>query len=224
MTKQGKEYIKKDADKWYERNCSLNHNCFTSYFVDIMPRNYLINSSIAEFGVGRGNNIRFLSNYAKQIDGYDGSKKSILNLKNLKKSIENIDGKHVDLGDQFESLRKYDVIIFGFFTYMLSNEEFNILLNNTKQKLKKGGYIFIYDFLTRKMIENEDFHNKKFKVYKRNLDFYIQKLNEFNLQDFRLWDNRKLKNYLFQDKISLIDSSIENNDYNWTFSGLFKLK
>ncbi len=224
MKKQGEIYVKNDADKWFERNMYSNHNCFTEHLTDIFPKSFLRNKNIAEFGVGRGNNILFLSNYSKQIDGYDGSSKAIAHLEKLKESRPNIDGMKVNLGEEFGGLRTYDVIIFGFFTYMLSNEEFKVLVENSKKLLNKNGYIYIYDFLSETMIEKMDSHNDKLKVFKRNMDFYLDEMKDFYLQHFKLWDNSKLNEYMNKDNQHTLDVFIESDDYNWTFSSLFKLK
>lgn len=224
MKTQGNVYIKKDADKWYERNDYNKHNCFTEYLTEIFPKSYLSEKTIAEFGVGRGNNITFLSHYCNQVDGYDGSAKSIDNLIKIKAIRSNIDGKKVNLGEAFEGIRTYDVIVFGFFSYMLSNDEFKVLVENSKKLLNKNGYIYIYDFLSESMIEKTDAHNAAFKVFKRNLEFYLNEMEGFFLQDFRLWDNRKLREYLDKETQKTIDVHLESDDYDWTFSSLFKLK
>ncbi|WP_308991772.1 class I SAM-dependent methyltransferase [Mariniflexile litorale] len=224
MKKQGEIYVNNDADKWFERNKYSNHNCFTEYLTGIFPKSFLRSKTIAEFGVGRGNNILFLSNYAQQIDGYDGSSKAIDNLKKIKESRTNIDGIEVNLGEEFVGLRTYDIIIFGFFTYMLSNEEFKILVENSKRLLNRNGYIYVYDFLSETMIEKVDSHNDKLKVFKRNIGFYLDEMKDFYLQDFKLWDNSKLNEYMSKDNQHTLDLSIESDDYNWTFSSLFKLR
>jgi len=98
---------------------------------------------VAEFGVGHGNNIKLLSNFVMSIDGYDGSSLSINKLMELKKSIPNINGKQVNLVNYFDVLKKYDVIIFGFFTYLISDTEFKNMILNLKYYLKPKSYIYI---------------------------------------------------------------------------------
>lgn len=222
---QGEKYIKDEADKWYARNEYLEHNCFTEYLLNLFSKKELKELSVAEFGVGRGNNIRFLSNYVNSVDGYDGSEKAIKNIKKLKENIPNIDGKRVNLATSFDPLKNnYDIIIFGFFTYMISDEEFTVLVNNSKKMLKERGFIFVYDFLSQKDIQKKDTHNPKFSVFKRSKEFYFREMRDFSLYDFRLWDNRKLKEYMNKDNQITIDTLIESDDYNWTFSALFKIK
>jgi hypothetical protein len=194
---QGKIYIENDADKWFERNTSIKHNCFTEYLIELFPKKHLKNMNLAEFGVGRANNVSLLSHFTNLIDGYDGSKKSIEMIDLLKKRASNIDGKRVNLSDSFDGLNEYDLIIYGFFTYMINDQEFDQLVENSKSHLK---------------------------VFKRNLDFYISEFKDFQLVDFRLFDNRKLNDYLDNDNIFNIDTDLDNDEYNWTFSALFKLK
>nr|WP_321268061.1 methyltransferase domain-containing protein [uncultured Sulfurimonas sp.] len=220
---QGEKYIEEDSDKWFERNKDTSHNCFTEYLLNLIPKERLKQFDLAEFGVGHGNHINLLSHYTHRIDGYDGSKKSIDKLKLLQDRDQNINGKVVNLGDHFELLSNYDLIIYGFFTYMITNEEFKTLVHNTKKHLKKGGYIYIYDFLSNQNKNSINAHNQNFYVFKRNLKYYLKELSDFQLIDFRKFDNRKLKDYLLSNS-NCIDTEIESDDYNWTFSALFKLK
>lgn len=220
---QGEIYIKEDADKWFDRNTGTSHNCFTEYLLKLFSRISLSQFSIAEFGVGRANNIRFLSHYAKTIHGYDGSAKSIEAIKSLRRDNPGIDGKRVNLGSSFSTLDQYNLIIFGFFTYMINDQEFDVLLSNTENALnKQNGYVYIYDFITQKNSMKTDAHNGELNVYKRNLNYYVNKFQEYTLIDFRLWDNRHLSNYILTERISRIDEEIDSDDYNHTFSALFK--
>lgn len=221
---QSKTYIKEDADKWYERNTNHTHNCFTEYLLNLFPKKILKEYKVAEFGVGRATNINYLSNFVKKIDGYDGSKKAIMNLKKLKEQTPNIDGKIVNLADEFEAIETYDIIIYGFFTYMVSDKEFKNVVSNTKRIINKNGYIFIYDFLSTTNKSSQDSHNKELQVFKRNLDFYLQNFKDFYLIDFRLFDNRNLNEYLLKENIKNIDINLDDDDYHWTFGALFKLK
>ncbi len=225
---QGEVYIKEDADKWFDRNDVKkgggSHNCFTEYLLNIFPKANLKTYDVAEFGVGSGNNINLLSHYINNIDGYDGSKKSINRIKDLSKIKNNIDGKVVNLGAHFDGIRKYDLIIFGFFTYMLTDIEFKILLKNSKKLLNEDGYIFIYDFLARENNFSKDIHNETLNIYKRNLKFYLEQFKDFDIIDYRLYDNRKLKDYMDSDNFFTIDTMIDKDDYNWTFSSLFKFR
>jgi hypothetical protein len=107
---------------------------------------------------------------------------------------------------------------------MINDQEFDQLVENSKSLLKDKGYIFIYDFLATENKDSIDSHNSDLKVFKRNLDFYISEFKDFQLVDFRLFDNRKLNDYLDNDNIFNIDTDLDNDEYNWTFSALFKLK
>lgn len=221
---QGQIYIKEDADKWFERNNNFRHNYCTEYLLKLFPKKEMKFFNVAEFGVGRGANINFLSDYVKKADGYDGSVKSIENIENLKKTKPNINGKLVNLGDNFTALDSYDIIIYGFFTYMISDNEFDTLVDNSKKMLNQNGYIYIYDYLSNENTSSADSHNEKLKVFKRNLGFYTEILKDFDLIDFRLMDNRNLHKYLYNENIHNIDLEIDRDDYNWVFCALFKLK
>jgi len=224
--KQGKIYIEQEADKWFIRNEGLVHNCFTEYLLNLFPKKDIYKFDVAEFGIGRGNNISLLSHFVNSIDGYDGSKQAIENLNRLSKINYKINGKRVNFGEPFSVLKKYNIVIFGFFMYMLSNEEIEVLLNNTLHALKNdNAYIYMYDFISNKPIKKKDIYNDKIYVYKRDLIFYLNKLAEdYILIDFRLWDNRKLEQYLLNDNIMMIDTKIDSDDYNYVFSALFKRK
>lgn len=125
----------------------------------------------------------------------------------------------------FIGLKKYDLLIYGFFAYVISDEEFNVLIENSKKMLNQnGGYIFIYDFLTKNKIIKNDSRNSEIKIFKRNLNFYLENFEDFDMIDFRLFENSKLLKYLNNDNTMNIDVDISSNNDEHAFCALFKLK
>lgn len=223
--KQGEKFIEKEADLYFERNHLNKHNIFSEYLVSIFPKKEFSEYDIAELGTGRNKNIEYLSHYVKSIDGYDGSQKAIDDLMELKKRNKNVDGKRVNLGDFFIGLKKYDLLIYGFFAYVISDEEFNVLIENSKRMLNQNrGYIFIYDFLTKNKIIKNDSRNSEIKIFKRNLNFYLENFEDFDMIDFRLFENSKLLKYLNNDNTMNIDVDISSDNDEHAFCALFKLK
>jgi hypothetical protein len=141
---QGNEYIKYEADKWFDRNTGCMHNSFTEYLLALFSKRDIRRFDIAEFGIGRANNINILSHFANKVDGYDGSKQSINMLTLLHKRNPKINGKRVNLADTFQPTNNYNIIIYGFFTYMITEKEFSRLVDNSKHMLKNEGYIYIF--------------------------------------------------------------------------------
>jgi hypothetical protein len=223
---QGNIYIQDEADKWFERNFSrsTSHNILTEYLVDIFQKNKLKKYTVAEFGIGTGNNVVFLSNYVKYVDGYDGAQKAVDHLNKYSKLKNNIRSKKVNLGEPFDGLSTYNLIIFGFFCYMLTDKELENLYETTKRLLKKNGYVFIYDFLARNNLSHKDSHNESLYVFKRNFDYWLDYFKDFDLIDFRLFDHEKLTFDRLKTSHCIVESNLNNSDYNWVFSSLFQLK
>ena len=213
--------LKGEADNWFQRNQNnKGHNIFTEYLLNIFDKKDLKKFNIAEFGIGHSYNISLLSHYVKNVDGYDGSRLAISRLNNMRKIFYNIDGKQVIFGNEFQVLKKYDLIIFGFFTYMLDNNELKKIIDDSYKFLNEGGYLYIYDFLHKENISKKDIHNKNFYIYKRNFSFYLEKFQNFNLVDFRLMDNKYLEQYMKIGKLTIDHRVSDEND--WVFSALFK--
>ena len=84
-----------EADAWFDRNLGKRRSFVMDYFLSIFPHNYLIESNVAEFGCGRGENLLFLKDYVHFIDGFDISSKATDYIKNLIRILKLKNKMHV---------------------------------------------------------------------------------------------------------------------------------
>lgn len=225
MNSQSEIYIKEDADKWFMRNVVSKKNYATDYFISLFPKLRLTKFDIAEFGIGRGANLFHLSHFVHTVHGFDGSKLAVehfLNAADLLLPKETYSAQTVNLCAPIETNLKFDVIIYGFFAYMVTDNELLATKKNTDKMLKDGGYIFVYDFLSQTNIEKIDTHNNALKVYKRNLQFWMNHFDDYVLIDFRLMDNEHFQSYILNDLPSHIDLECSMQETDWAFTALFK--
>lgn len=222
---QTQQYVDHESDKWFDRNTKTSRNCFTEYLVSLFPRTKLAEFDIAEMGIGRAGNLLYLQNFAKSLHGYDGSRKAVEHCAELGKLIgaeKRFKTQQLNVCADFQISDTYDVVIYGFLSYMIPDHELTNMKKNVLNILKNNGYIFIYDFISKENLNKPDAYNPDLKVYKRSLSFWTSHFNEFDLIDFRLFDNDHLADYLLQDSPSFIDITCTEDDRNWTFSALFK--
>lgn len=222
---QTQQYVDHEADKWFDRNTKTSRNCFTEYLVSLFPRAALSKFDVAEIGIGRGGNLLYLQNFVRSIHGYDGSKKAAEHCARYGKLLGRDDTfktQQLNACTDFTLPYPYDIVIYGFLSYMIPEDELIRMKNNVLHMLKNDSYIFIYDFLAKENREKPDAYNPNLNVYKRNLSFWMNHFDEFDLVDFRLFDNDHLSHYLLQDSPSFVDTRCTGDDKNWTFSALFK--
>lgn len=181
---------------------------------------------LAEWGIGAGLNLHLLSHYFKSVHGYDGSKKAVESFKNSFKDLANSNQffvKEINLIEKFDTPIKYDIIIYGFFAYVVDDEDLKKVKINLLNLLKDEGYVVVFDFLSRVNLSKSFRNSKNINTYKRNINFWIDYFKEFDMIDFRLFDNDKLLEYKNWTKLT-IDLNIPQDDDEWVFIATFRRK
>ena len=184
---------------------------------------------VAEFGIGVGYNCYILSNYVKSIHGYEGSKFAFDNFNKAFPELPNnkkFKAYHCNLATNFsENInQQYDMIIFGYFAYVLSDEELKVTIKNAKKLLKKDAIIINVDFLSKENIVKQDSRVENLKIYKRSLSSWINLMEDFEIIDFRMLNEFNSKEYLSKD-MSKIDLDLDiNDDHCWIGASIFKKK
>jgi hypothetical protein len=220
---QADKFIKEFSDKYFEENVG-DRNFFADYIVDIFSKNDMKEMNLAEWGIGAGLNLHLLSHYFKSVHGYDGSKKAVESFKNSFKDLANSNqffAKEINLIEKFDTPIKYDIIIYGFFAYVMDDEDLKKVKINLLNSLKDEGYVVVFDFLVRN--ESIKAYKKKLKIFKRNVIFWINYFKEFDLVDFRLFQYDKHFEYKEWDKLT-IDLNIPQDDDEWIFIATFRRK
>lgn len=217
-------YIQEEANNYFRRNAKGRRSFFIDYLLSIFPKELLVNFDVAEFGIGNGSNLFALKEFANKVHGYEGSSEAVAAFERWKRyhpCKEDFFVQQVNLTRKFQTSIFYDMVIVGFFLYYVDNNEIVRAKKNIMRALKKNGYVYIFDFITKSFRVKNDSRNVRLKVYKRNLDFWLSYFKEFDLIDFRLFDSSK--DYLRMNNL-VVDKKLPANDDLWSFCALFKLR
>jgi ubiquinone/menaquinone biosynthesis C-methylase UbiE len=161
----------------------------------IISKNKVKPKKILEIGSSTGYLLEcFRKNYNSECYGVDTSKSAISEGKKLFKKINLTHGMFED--SKLKNL-KYDLIICGFFLFMLPPSKILNLFSKIDTSLNNGGYVVIYDHFNKSnSFEIKDYkHEKKLKVYRwdykkvfLSLPYYqkkdIIKRFDLNMKDF----------------------------------------
>jgi hypothetical protein len=221
---QSEIFVREEADKYFRRNV-LSRGFSADYVLSLFPKADLATWDIAEWGIGGGQNLLLLANYAQSVAGYDASQEAIDCFRSCytaRPDAEKFYAQQVNLCQPFKSPRKYKLIIFGFFAYYVTDEELGAARANLAAALETGGYVFVYDFLRRRPASAPDSRNPHLKVFKRDLSFWLRYFEGFDLVDFRLFDNEKVFGYKLRDSLSQIDLQLPVDDNEWNFGAVWR--
>lgn len=221
---QSKIFVEEEANRYFERN-QFKRTFVIDYLISQLPRRSLSHFDVAEFGIGGGQNLMLLKNYTRSCHGYDASSDGIACFEKFAQSSperEQYYAKQVNLCEPFTTPIQYDLILYGFFAYYVTDDELAKVKLNLLQALKPTGLLFVYDFLSREYTVRPDSRNPSLQVYKRPFSFWTSHLAEFDLLDFRLFDNDKIIEYKYRDEQSTIDVDVPEDDSQWNFGALFR--
>ena len=200
----------KEANKYFKRNFKLLYN--TKNDNGILDLCKIINikpKSILEIGCANG--IR-LHEYQKTLMsrinyGIDISSLAIKDGKKRYKKLKLIRLSSLDLS---KIKIKFDLIICGFFLYMLDSEEIFNQFNLIYKKLNENGHLIIEDFDPLFKHTNNSIYNKNLKSFKMNYDRFLEesglfktvyklRQNNYFLDKKKLKKNKTRKNFKSQD-------------------------
>lgn len=221
---QSRIFAAEEADNYFRRN-RTKRGFLVEHLLDLFPRAALAGYDVAEWGIGGGQNLALLSHFVRRAHGYDVSAEAIASFEGYYRESpdrEKFHAQQVNLCEPFTTPVQYDLVIYGFFAYYVSDAELAQARTNLLNALKPGGYLFVYDFLTRVATSAPDARNPRLRVYKRNLPFWLDHLEPFDLIDFRLFDNEKVLAYRMRDSQAPIDPGVPSDDREWNFGGLWR--
>lgn len=197
------EKIVNYAEKYFERNKNIKEDVHNS---TIYLKNLLKNEeieTICEVGCFTGIQLNYLCNEfnCKGI-GIDASEKSILKAKKKYKNILFKQGVSTTLELEDDS---FDLMCFGFFLYILSNKDYNKSIEQAKKKLKKGKFLYIFDFdsISKKKCK----HDNNINITKRDYSY---------IEGFKLLE-KKVYYELFNTESNFSYTNEENRMSLWLF-------
>ena len=200
----------KEANKYFKRNFKLLYNTKNdSGILDLCKIINIKPKSILEIGCANG--IR-LHEYQKTLMsrvnyGIDISSLAIEDGKKRYKKLKLIRLSSLDLS---KIKIKFDLIICGFFLYMLDREEIFNQFNLIYKKLNENGHLIIEDFDPLFKHTNNSIYNKNLKSFKMNYDRFLEesglfkttyklRQNSYFLDKRKLKKNKTRKNFKSQD-------------------------
>ena len=171
----------KEADNYYIRNIkNYKNKCEDQRLSNILKLNSIKGNAILEIGCCNG---KRLDQYRRCLGshttiGVDLSKKAIREGKKLHKKItfKNISSLEIN-----KLKIKFDIIICGFFLYLLDREEIFNQFDLIYKNLKNNGYLIIEDFDPLFKHTNKSIHNKKLKSFKMNYSNFLEESGLFKI-------------------------------------------
>lgn len=134
---------------------------------------------ILEIGCSTGFVLETIRNLTKaKCYGIDVSEKAINEGKKIFKKI-NLKVGHFE--DHKNKENNFDLIICGFFLFLLPPDKILKLFSKIDQALKYNGYIIIYDFYNKKFKKKNYKHNSDIKVYRWDYKKIMISLPHYNL-------------------------------------------
>lgn len=217
---------KKEADNFLKRNLhfynspeSLDTKDYR--ILDLIKVNNLRPKSVLEIGCATGIRLNQYQNIlnTKINYGIDLSSKAInLGRKKYKKlkllKLSSLEINKIKVN--------FDLIICGFFLYLLDRKEIFNQFNLIYKKLKLNGYLIINDFDPLFKHSNTSMHNKNLRSFKTSYDNFLEESGLFKTiykirNNFTLTKKTDKKKYKSEDnsidlykKIDFIDSYPEN--------------
>jgi len=210
---------KKEADKYYLRNIDYyNNDSDDIRLKNFLNLNLIKGKTILEIGCCNGKKLDQYRRYLKSSKtiGIDLSKKSISEGKKLYKRItfKNISSLQIN-----KIHIKFDIIICGFFLYLLDREEIFNQFNLIYKKLKTDGYLIIEDFDPMFKHSNKNIYHKSLTSFKMNYSNFLEESGLFKMiykirNDEHFKSNKDKKSFKSNDtSISLFKKMNFNEIY-----------
>jgi ubiquinone/menaquinone biosynthesis C-methylase UbiE len=171
----------------------------------IISKNKIKPKKILEIGSSTGYLLEsFRKNYNSKCYGIDTSKSAISEGKKLFKKINLTYGMFED--SKLKNL-KYDLIICGFFLFMLPPSKILNLFSEIDKSLNNGGYVIINDHYNKSnSFEIKDYkHEKKLKVYRWDYKKIFLSLPYYQKKDIIKSYHPGIKDYI---EVSLMKKTI----------------
>ena len=171
----------KEANKYFKRNLDFFNSSKNDYrIVDLIKTSKINPKSILEIGCANG--IK-LNEYQQNLDskinyGIDLSSKAISSGKKRFKKLKLIKLSSLEI----EKIKiKFDLIICGFFLYLLDREELFKQFDLIYKKLNKNGYLIIQDCDPLFKHTNSSIHDVRLKTFKMSYDNFLEESGLFKI-------------------------------------------
>lgn len=208
-----------DPNEYYCRNKNETRSFFIDLLLQIIPKKEMATYNVAELGVGNGANMFLLANYTRSCHGYEASDKACNDISDqirIHPHREKLKIKNVELPCCLNSPVRYDILIYGFLSYLLSDTQLEEQKPYSLNALNgTGSYIYIFDFISRekKSVIQE-------RVHKRSLEFWLDHFSDFDLLSYQLFDD--CRDNKLVDDLTVVNTNLTSDDDKWMFAALFR--
>ena len=192
------DLVKKiEGDKYYIRNSKKKIQPSNPNILELIKLNNLKIKNLLEIGCSDGTN---LSIYQRKLRipnccGIDLSNKAI---KDGKKKYKNIKLKKMSSLDLNKVKTSFDLVICGFFLYLLDRENIFNQFDQILKILKPNGFLIVEDFDPLFKHSNQSYHNKNLISYKANYTNFLEESGLFKLKAKLETDVKNSKNKKFK--------------------------
>ena len=196
MNKNIKIVKKSEANNYFDRNLYFyksdvgGEDILDDRISDLIKVNNLNSKSVLEIGCATGiklNQYQQILN-SKINYGIDLSSKAI---KLGRKKYKNLKLLKLSSLEINKIKQEFDLIICGFFLYLLDREEIFNQFNLIYKKLSPNGYLIINDFDPLFKHTNTSIHNKNLKSYKTSYDNFLEESGLFKVV-YKIRNNHNL--------------------------------
>jgi SAM-dependent methyltransferase len=213
--KQSEIYAKNEANAWFNRVDQSKKSFHANYILKTFNEQRLKGSNILELGCSGGGTLTELKLYVNSVFGVDLSTHAISSLNKL--GIDGLVGNIADKNLKIES--RFDIVMLPMVAMYIADDEFSQLVENITKIVSKKGFLYISDFIVQDSIVNINKHDERIKIYKRNLDFYINNFKDFNLIEYKLIHYDEIEK---SRKIERVKCGPPVNDNDWAFVSLWQ--
>ena len=217
--KQSDVYALEEANNWYNRVGKEKRFYHAEYILDIFSRRNLCRYDILECGCSGGSNLLALNSFVNSVYGMDLSSDGIKSLE--KKGLKGVVGNIAD--PKLKVNKKFDIVMLPMVAMYISDDEFEDLHKNVNNLVSSRGFIYISDFIVRESKININQHDKRIKIFKRNLEFYMSSFQGFDLIEYKQIDYNRL-NELKETNDFKINHNTPTCDNDWGFISIWQKK
>tara|TARA_B100001123_G_C14834939_1_gene837703 strand:- start:46 stop:705 length:660 start_codon:yes stop_codon:yes gene_type:complete len=170
-----------EANNWYKRNLNnCNSQIYDNRIIDLIKINKLKPKNVLEIGCADG---KKLNQYQQSLNSKTcyGIDLASIAIKNGKKKYKKLKLLKLSSLEINKIKTKFDLIICGFFLYLLDREEIFNQFNLIYKQLNNNGYLIIEDFDPLFKHTNYSIHNKRLKSFKMSCDSFLEESGLFKL-------------------------------------------
>ena len=193
-----------EGDKYYNRNSgffnNINNKLGSYNLIKLLEVSKIRVNNILEIGCADGNKLNLYKKYftknKKKVScwGVDLSKKAILS---GKKKYPNLNLYNYSSLEILKLNKKFDLIICGFFLYLLDRQYIFEQFDKITKLLNDNGFLIINDFEPIFPHFNRSVHNKSLNSYKMNYSKFLEASNYYKLIYKHKWETRNLSDKKF---------------------------